>query len=223
MCGRFTMITNAASLTSRYKTNLTGGFQVDAKYNIAPGQYVPVVTAGGIERMRWGLVPQWAASLNTGYSMFNAMAETLLEKRSYSQLIASRRCIVPASGFYEWITDEAGAKLPVYFKIDGHPIFSMAGIYTERTDPEGEVLKSFTIITTTPNDAVLPVHDRMPAILLAADEQAWLRPETDLSEALLMLGPYPDGLMTSYRVDASVNSAKNEGEQLILPINDAEN
>jgi len=216
MCGRFSQIKSQQDLEKYFGRQMKARFR-GPNYNVAPTQYVPVVTAEGMEEMRWGLVPQWAKSLNVGYSMINAVGETLTEKVTYKRPLKYQRCVVPASGFYEWMGTPAG-KIPYYFHLRGREIFGFAGLWVSRKDSEGVVMKSFTIITSKPNSVVEPIHNRMPVILRQEDEAVWLDPEvTDEVDLLSLCQPYDAADMTKYPVGKAVGNVRNNGPDLIVP------
>jgi putative SOS response-associated peptidase YedK len=214
MCGRYTLITDA-EVAKRYEKPIIGGYAVNPRYNVAPGQYAPVITAAGICQMRWGLVPAWAKDVNIGYRMINARAETLIDRPSFRGLLKANRCLVPASGFYEWKATATG-KEPYYISVKGESLISFAGLYTERLDGEGVPLRTFTIITTQPNRLVAQVHNRMPVVLARADEAKWLgEGPVGTGEVLRLLRPYPARAMGMYAVDTAVNRASVDSPELI--------
>lgn len=197
MCGRYTLITDA-EVAKRYDKPIIGGYAVNPRYNVAPSQYAP-----------------WAKDVNVGYRMINARRESLLERPAFRGLLKANRCLVPASGFYEWKVTATG-KQPYYISVKGEPLISLAGLYTERPDAEGVPLRTFTIITTTPNRLVAEVHDRMPVVLARADEAAWLGEEpAGTGEVLGLLRPYPSEAMEMYAVDVAVNRTSNDSPELI--------
>lgn len=219
MCGRFTQIASSEDLIHYFKKDFEYKFR-GPNYNVAPTQNVAIVTPDAIIQARFGLVPVWAKDMNTGYTMINAKAETILEKPTYKGLFRHTRCLVPATGFYEWLGDK-GEKRPFFFTVKRRPLFSFAGLYSVRKDAEGRDFASFTIITTTPNALVGKVHDRMPVILNKEDEEAWLNTPAEDAEALLqLLTAYPAPKMSAAEVSTLVNrvSAENS-EELIKPIN----
>jgi putative SOS response-associated peptidase YedK len=161
MCGRFTLDPTTKNFSKRFKIanrleNLT------ARYNIAPSQDVPVIIRNSPNRimlMRWGLIPHWAKDENIGYKMINARAETLNEKPAYRGLLPSKRCIVPASGFYEWQDTGENGKQPYYIHADAGGYLPFAGLYDVWKNPEGQEIYSFTIITTQPTVDLKPIHN----------------------------------------------------------------
>ena len=196
---------------SKYHYGRYIGHPYRPNYNVAPSQTVPVVTAHGFEDMRWGLVPQWAKSDRVGYSMINARAETLSEKRTFKQpFLSGQRCLVPSTGFYEWHD-----KVPFFIHLKDRDLFSMAGLFVTRMDGEHET-KSFTIITTTPNAVVTPIHDRMPVILDRDEEHEWLSAVAAV-DLLPILDPYGDDGMEAYEIGPEVGNVKNNYPELLTP------
>ena len=192
-----------------------------ARYNVAPTQPVPVVRATGdgraLSEMRWGLRPPWMAEGKSA-APINARAETLLQRPLFRNLVPGRRCLLPADGFYEWQDTGAKHKQPYYIRLRDGSLFAFAGLYSEGS-ADGSVPASCVLITTTPNELMVPIHDRMPAILRPEEEAAWLDPELRTPELVLeLLRPYPAQLMEAYPVSARVSSARNEGPDLIQPL-----
>jgi putative SOS response-associated peptidase YedK len=193
-----------------------------SKFNIAPGTRQPVIVQEAGERelstMQWGLIPRWSKDLRSAKPLINARAETLAEKPSFRTLLNGRRCLVPASGFYEW-KKEGRRKTPFYFRLRERPVFSFAGLYDVWHDPQGEGYATYTIITTAPNSLMAPIHNRMPAILFPEDETLWVSSDVLAPSALTrILAPYPDGEMEAYPVSPLVNNPANDDEQLIAPV-----
>jgi putative SOS response-associated peptidase YedK len=223
MCGRFT-ISFVIGLYERFdiKTHTVG---IIPRYNIAPSQDVPVVfktrhngSENEIRLMKWGLVPSWSKDPSRSPKPINARADTLDQKPMFRDLLKDRRCLVPATGFYEWKKERWG-KIPHYIRMKNNSLFAFAGIFDRYRDPSGQQVATFTIITTEPNDVVSPYHDRMPAILKREDEERWLQPailyRDQISE---MLQPYPATEMIAYPVSKAVNNTNIDDESLIRPI-----
>ncbi len=171
MCGRFQPSSSAAEIARWFKT--TGPApNLQQRYNAAPTQDLPVVLRDPksgerrLEALRWGLIPFWAKDEKIAYSMINAMAETVATKPAFRNAFTSRRCLVPADGFYEWKKLHAKAKQPYRIAMaDGMPM-AFAGLWERWRDPaNGETLRTFTIITTAPNALCAPIHNRMPVIV----------------------------------------------------------
>jgi putative SOS response-associated peptidase YedK len=217
MCGRYTL---EPTITFYQRFEIIN--RVDdlvPRYNIAPGQDVPVVihtSPNRLMHMRWGLIPHWAKDANVGYKMINARAETLTERPAYRGLLRAQRCIVPASGFYEWQDTGKKGKQPYYIHPGAGEYLPFAGLYDLWTSPEGEAVYSFTIITTQPTVNLQAIHNRMPAILEPAAEEAWLDPNvTDAQDLTSLLHPYTLRPLECYPVSKAVNRARFDAPQLI--------
>lgn len=217
MCGRYSRRRNADRLAAEFDAEADVQMDLPPSYNVAPGQECPIIVSKDrkIEVMRWGLVPSWSKSDAGFATRINACGETLTEKSSYRPILARQRCLIPADGFYEW---QKPFKQPFFFKLRGDETFAFAGLWDSWEKPDGATLKTFTLITTSPNELVAQVHDRMPAILERKDWDAWLDPETLIADAMAMLKPYPASAMESHPVRPLVNSVKNDGPQLVEPI-----
>lgn len=224
MCGRYVLSTAVEELLKKYGAVPEGVFTADVNYNVAPSTYMPIVKETENQRSlslsRWGLIPFWAKSPDSGYSMINARSETLHDKRSFSKPFAFRRCIVPANGFYEWKRSSAG-KIPHYITTPDNGLMHFAGLYEQWQGSDGEPINSFTIITTPANETIRELHDRMPAMLLPEEFNFWLDPGNNDSDALRdLLKPWPDDAITFFRVGTEVNNARNSGAHLIEPYRD---
>jgi putative SOS response-associated peptidase YedK len=212
------------------------------RFNVAPTQEILVVRASPEEEeaargereaqlMRWGLIPVWAKDLKVGYRMINAKQENLLKSKAYGPLVDKfrHRCLIVADGFYEWMKaeDPKQPRQPWRFTVDGGETFAFAGLCTRKEWEDAEDrgfddgwLYSCTIVTTTPNELVAKVHDRMPAILPNAEaEAAWLRPDLELEEAVAMCGPLPAARMESAPANPRLNKVgkgSEEGPELLV-------
>lgn len=218
MCGRYSRRKKMDQLAAQVEGEIEGALQLDAEpsYNVAPGQECPVIVQSRrLELMRWGLVPSWSKSDAGFANRINACAETLTDRSSFRPILARGRCAIPADGFYEW---QMPFKQPFFFKMRGDKSFFFAGLCDTWEKPDGSFLKTFTVITTSPNELVTPVHDRMPAILERKDVAAWLDPETLIADVLAILKPFPATAMESHPVRPLVNSVQNNGPRLIEPI-----
>ncbi len=213
MCGRFSLTVNEAELNLRFE--LEGGTAPYVpRYNGAPTQKLAVITGENPHQLsyhRWGLIPPWAKDISIGNKMINARAETITEKASFRIPLFSRRCLVPADGFYEWKQD--AGKQPYRIVIMNNPIFAMAGLWERWKAPEGGMLDTFTIITTEANAFMKPIHNRMPVILRRDDENTWLGSK-DLEEILSLLRPYASSGMDAFPVSKLLNSPRNEGPEV---------
>ncbi|WP_339243261.1 SOS response-associated peptidase [Paenibacillus sp. FSL F4-0243] len=219
MCGRYTITVTMEELMVRYFANDSTIIHYAPKYNAAPMQQIPAVINTGssnkLGELRWGLVPTWAKDDKIGNKMINARAESLLEKPSFKRLVSSRRCIIPSDGFYEWKV-QGSSKQPMRIMMRDGGIFSMAGLYDIWMDPEGNKLSTCTIITTTPNELMAEIHNRMPVILKPEDETEWLdRGNQDNTSLIKLLKPYDQQLMRAYPVSTAVGNVRNDAKELI--------
>lgn len=223
MCGRFTNIGRAILLAHRLGLI---PLPPRPRYNIAPTQCVPVALRdeGGVRfgDFFWGLVPQWSRDASMAVRCINARAESVADKSVFREAFRRRRCLVPASGFYEWRHGPDGSRTPFYFspaEEGGELVF--AGLW-ECWRGDGEELRSFTIVTTGANRDVSPVHDRMPVILPADTWEQWLDPEERRSERLLpLLRPALPGVLRCRQVGAYVNNARNDDPKCLEAVPDA--
>jgi len=216
MCGRFTSLLSPELLAViREIFNIQPPEKVEPRYNIAPTQQVWVIRNDGehnrLDLMKWGLIPSWAKDPKIGNSLINARSETVHEKPSFRHAIKYNRCIIPANGFFEWL-HEGDKKLPSYIHMADNSLMAFAGLWEHWKEPEEEnVLETFTILTTSANDLVKPLHDRMPVILHPADYQLWLNKSMHDPEQLhYMYQPFPSDQLTMYRVPDLVNSPKHD-------------
>ena len=219
MCGRYTLIMEIEELALRFEFDPSGLVQ-PPRYNIAPTQPVLAVRSGRPRQasyMRWGLIPSGAGNAPQGPPMINARAETLAERPSFRSALVRRRCLIPADGFYEWQRGGAGRQ-PVRITLASGAPFAFAGLWDAWRSPQGEVVESCTVITTEANELVQPIHNRMPVMLPEELEPLWLDEELQDADAIAgLLAPYPAEHMEAYEVSALVNSAFNDGPDLIAP------
>jgi putative SOS response-associated peptidase YedK len=225
MCGAY-------GFTVKDAKEVYGRFEVEnqledlkARWNVRPGQMNPVITSASpnhISRMFWGLIPFWAKDDKNKFSTINARAETVATAPAYRQPFRQKRCIVPATGFYE--PDKIHfAKPPFpwhYFQLKDQKVFGFAGLYDVWKDREtGKEIYSYTIITTEPNSVVGEFHNRMPVILQKEDEDTWLNP--DISEPALLLPllqSYPDEKMETWPVGGEARNPRNDYPDLLKPV-----
>lgn len=232
MCGRAYQTYTEEELQLRYlneksKRNPLG---IKPNFNFSPTQLSPVVRmvegANQLSLFRWGLVPFWAKDLKSAakYSLINAKSEEILEKRSYKTPFQKRRCIVPLSGFIEWKREGEGHKRPFAIHLKGQPILSVAGVWEHWESPEnGEVVESFSILTTSANSFMEKIHDRMPVILGREQEAEWLDPKNndDTDRLLELLKPCPSEWLDAYEISPMINSPKNNRPEVLEPLHDA--
>ena len=220
MCGRYSLIADIGELAGRFEFDVDW-LTFESAYNIAPTQEVLTVVGGESRRggfMRWGLIPQWAKNASIGSRMINARAETVAEKPAYRDALRRRRCLVLADGFYEW-QRTGGAKRPMRIVMQSGEPFAFAGLWSMWRDPDGNRISSCAIITAAANELLKPIHDRMPVILPRELEELWLDRSIDDPGALSsVLNPYPDEEMEAFEVSTLVNSAANDGPEVIARI-----
>ena len=239
MCGRYTLIASQDAIQGAFDIKLEGfdWMRHFPRYNIAPSQGVLVVVnspdqtlmnaeqpqtisrgARVADLFRWGLIPFWAKDPAIGNRMINARSETLAKKPAFRTSLRKKRCLVVADGFYEWRAD-AGKKVPMRIALKSGEPFAFAGLWDEWKAPTGEPVRSCTIITTTPNELMADIHNRMPVILQSEAEKVWLDPDVqDAGLLASLLAPYPTDRMSAYRVSPLVNSPKNDSPECILPV-----
>ncbi|OUJ73375.1 SOS response-associated peptidase [Hymenobacter crusticola] len=223
MCGRYTFISPAPLIEERFDATFTE--PVPATYNAAPSQRLPVITnmePGRIQLLQWGLLPSWVKDVKTAPKPINARAETLPEKPSFRQLLQRRRCLVLADSFYEWQQTAPKAKAPKtphrILLRDEQP-FAFAGLWDEWADrTTGEVVPTFTIITTEPNDLMARLHNRMPVILPNRQaELAWLDDGVSVAGHQELLLPYATEAMKEYPITTLINSPANNTAAVLEP------
>jgi putative SOS response-associated peptidase YedK len=221
MCGRYRL--------SRRKQIVEEYFDVQAdddwapRYNIAPTQPIPVILQNPKEPrremslMRWGLIPSWTKGIS-GPPMINARSETAATMPAFRDPMKSRRCLIPADGFYEWV-HKGNAKQPFCFEVNDDELFAFAGLWDRWKDPSGQWTRSCSILTTTPNAVTSTVHDRMPVILNPSDYDLWLDPGlTNVADVTGLLKPHnPDG-MRCYPVSPRVNNVANDDADCSMAI-----
>ncbi len=219
MCGRYSLIC-IDDLGNRFRV-FDPVMGIRSRFNIAPGNEMPVIIRSDRNHlgiMRWGLIPCWTKDIRAAKPLINARAETLDKRPAFRSLLAARRCLVPASGFFEW-KKEGKRSVPYYIRLPGEPIFSFAGLYDQWHNPAGVTVSTFTIITCEANHLVRPLHDRMPVILSRQDEDQWLGdgplPHKELKR---ILAPYPAGCMEAIPVSDRVNLPGADDERVIQPL-----
>ena len=229
MCGRFVQASSPELLVERFGVDELAAPVHEPSYNIAPRASVYAVRDrvedGGRRRylseLRWGLVPSWAKDPKVGDRMINARAESLAGKPAYERAFRRHRCVVPADGFYEWQRRGARKQPMFVHRRDGEPM-ALAGLWAAWRDgdpPDGEWLRSCTIVTTVANGTVAPLHDRMPVVLEERDWNRWLDPEApDLDALARLMRPAADDLLVAYPVGTAVNNADNDGPHLVARV-----
>jgi putative SOS response-associated peptidase YedK len=236
MCGRFVSASSPERIAEYFGAAFEGE-TLGENYNVAPTNDIYAVVAGPdgeprLEVFHWGLIPVWAKDIKVGYKMINARAETVASKSVYKSALKKKRCLIPMDGFYEWKAGEPGgpvtkagkpAKQPMFInRLDGEPL-AVAGLWSAWRDPAGDPtadwLHSATIVTTSANATMAPIHDRMPVILPRSVWDEWLDPENQNLEVLSgLLVPASDSLLTVRAVSTDVNNVRNKGPELIAPV-----
>ena len=238
MCGRYTSTSTVAELAQVFEVEEVRAEPLDPSYNVAPTRPVYAVALTrpsdgdpdkgphrALGTFRWGLVPSWAKDPSVGNRMINARAEGITEKPAFRRAVARRRCLIPADAFYEWQHRSGPAgrpagKLPYAVRRrDGQPM-ALAGIWEVWRDPvapDADPVRSCAIVTTSANELMAPIHDRMPVVLERADWPLWLAPETDLGAIEALMRPAASGVLEAFPVSTLVNKVTNDGPQLLEP------
>ncbi len=226
MCGRFTLTISAQKFYKRYKVEKRT-IEIRSRYNIAPGQFTPIIIDRDGDMKyevvlgRWGLWPHWTKDEKIANRLINARGETIDEKPTFKTSFKSKRCLVPASGFYEWQKKDVRKgepRTPYYLRLTDSKVFSMAGIWESREYAEGIELITFTIITTEPNEEVSKIHDRMPVILEQEEEKLWLDPKADPEALKKLLDAFPAKSMESFPLSTKVNDPSNDDPSVLKPL-----
>jgi putative SOS response-associated peptidase YedK len=224
MCGRFTLTVDPAELQDAFGDFIFPN-QFAPRYNIAPTQPVLAIPNDGKNKadfFLWGLIPSWSKDPAIANKLINARGETIAEKPSFRGSFKYKRCLIPADGFYEWKA-QAGTKTKTPYFIhmkDGKP-FAFAGLWDEWHSPDGNSLRTCTIVTTTPNELMSTLHTRMPVILERDDYAAWLDPmpqAKDSDKLLRLIRPFPADRMSAHPVSTLVNTPSNDRMELIAPV-----
>lgn len=223
MCGRFALI-QALRIQKALSGICFPESMPPARYNLAPGQDILAVLNTPNRQacmVHWGLIPFWAKDRSMASKMFNARAETLTEKPAFREAFRKRRCLIFADGFYEWKKHPDGRTLePIFIRMKSTEIFAFAGLWEEWSDPRTQQpLMSCTIITTSANSLLEPIHNRMPVIIPSHAYEDWLNPREIVPESLTgLLVDYPAEFMETYSVSPAINQAGREGPELIEPV-----
>lgn len=223
MCGRYTL-SQPGDILKELGVPEDEQIELTPNYNVAPTQDVPIVRSGAkggrqLAIVRWGLIPFWAKDEKIGNQMINARSESVAEKPAYKNAFKKRRCVVLADGFFEW-KKQGSAKQPFHIYLAGHQPFVFAGLW-ERWSKGPEPIESCTIITTSANDKVAEVHDRMPVILGPEARDLWLDESVEDAELLTsILRPYPAEAMAFTPVSRMVNSPRNNSPEILRPMAD---
>lgn len=223
MCGRY-RLSRRKQIVEQYFDSPSDEQDWAPRYNIAPTQPVPVIRqhpkepVRKLSLMRWGLIPSWAKDPAVGASMINARSETAHEKPAFRDALKSRRCLIPADGFYEWVRTPK-AKQPYCFEVNGGNLFAFAGLWDGWKDSDGNWIRTCSILTTTPNAVTSAVHDRMPVIVDPNSYDLWLDPGVqNVAEVSELLKPSDARLMRCYPVSSRINHVANDDEECCRPV-----
>ncbi len=245
MCGRYTLAHTHAEIMERFQIEQLL-LEMDPRYNIAPSQAVPIVieekateqvsveqkqdehksaeqkpaeqksTVRTLQAVKWGLVPSWVRDPHLLKPMINARVESLAGKPMFKSAFKSKRCLIPADSFYEWMTINK-KKCPLRIQLKTGELFALAGLYDDWISPEGERVRTCAIITVPANDTIAHIHNRMPAILRPEDESVWLN-DDDPDRLTGLLKPFDNDALTFYRVSPMLNSARVDSSACIEPL-----
>ena len=225
MCGRYTLSVTPEML--RTLVNVDASLNLQPRFNIAPTQMAPVVRPSDdgrrMDMLRWGLIPSWSKDKNIASKLINARGETVAQKPSFRDAYKKRRCLVPVDGFYEW-RKEGEAKQPYRIGFRSGTPFVFAGLWESWTVPDGQedagdVIETYTIVTTEANPKIAPIHHRMPVIVDPSDYDLWLTGAPD--DAANVIRTFPPDEMAFYRVSTRVNNVRNDDESCIEPLKKA--
>ena len=224
MCGRSSLTKSEKELEVRFKATFYSEdlekYNPLPNYNVAPTQILPILTNEDKDHfrpLRWGLIPYWAKDIKIGYKMINARIETVADKAAFKYALSKRRCLVPMDGFYEW-KKNGKQKTPYRIVLKDQDLFCCAGLWETWKAPDGTKIKSFTILTQTPSASIAHIHDRMPAILTQDQEMSWLDMDIPVQDALSIITPYPEDMITAYIVSSRVGKVTENDAGLIAPV-----
>lgn len=226
MCCRYNLKTNPREFADFFDLPLFRDLP-EASFNVAPTETMPVITSVAGQRVatnkRWGLLPAWAKEIKFGVRTINARSETIDEKPAFRSAFKRQRCLVPASGYFEWKKIDAKNKQPYNIVMKDRSLFAMAGLWESWKNPvDQRVIESFTIITVDSNLLTSNVHDRMPAILHRDEFDIWLAPDfRDAKKLKSILRPYESDDMEMYQVNRCVGNVRNKSPECIEPMTDA--
>ena len=223
MCGRYRLSRRKQLVEEYFGTDLAE-YDWNPRYNIAPTQHIPVIRqhptapTRKLSMLRWGLIPSWAKDASVGAGMINARSETVAVKPAFREALQSRRCLIPADGFYEWQRN-GQTKQPYCLEVGDGELFAFAGLWDRWTNPQREVIESCSILTTTPNTLLADIHDRMPVILNPDNYDLWLDPAFENTASLWeVLKPFDAGLMRRYPVSTRVNQSQIDDADCAKPV-----
>ena len=221
MCGRFALFASPELLAEYFALTGSEPSALAPRYNVTPGQDIAAIRVerDGKRRLvalRWGLVPFWAKDAAIGRRLVNARLDSLSSKPAFREALTRRRCLIAASGFYEWGEGAPGTRQPFFVRARRDPLLALAGLWERWRSPDGTTLESCVIVTTEANALLAPIHDRMPLMVARADHDRWLDAATTISSIgeLAARGPELD----AWPVGKSVNDPRNDDEKLVEPL-----
>jgi putative SOS response-associated peptidase YedK len=216
MGDRYTISAPIEALQKRFGVEV--GDWYEQRYNAAPTQLLPVITQGskGISMFHWGQIPGWSKNKTISGKLIFAEQETLMEKTSSKIALQSSRCLIPADGYYDWKKISKKGRVAHRLIFGNNDIVGFAGLWEEFEDDKEEVAHTFKIITTAANGVIAPMNHRMPAIIAAADEKAWLDQNTTAEKALELIKSYPASSTSMYSVSPKIEQ-DIDNEYLIKP------
>jgi putative SOS response-associated peptidase YedK len=223
VCGRFGLFVTPEVLEEYFALDELAAAVPAPRYNLTPGQAIVAVREHEGRRsaaaLTWGLIPFWAKDATIGRRLVNARLDSLATKPAFREAWQRRRCLIPASGFYEWSEPRGGRKRPHFIRPASEPLFAIAGLWERWRTPSGEKLETCVIVTTDANAQLAPIHDRMPLLIPRAAHALWLDPSTGLEEAMDIAARPPP--LDAHPVGFAVNDPKNDDASLIAPVAEA--
>ena len=217
MCGRFQLSVKGKQISERFDVEVFEEMY-SPNFNCAPSQKLAVITNTAPKKLsffQWGLIPFWAKDPQMGVKLINTRSETINEKPAFRQAFEKRRCLIPVNGFYEWRKSD---KTPFRIFLKNEKLFALAGIWETWKDGEDRPINTFSIITTSPNSLMKNIHDRMPVILPPEHEEIWLK-EEKITQLRKLLIPFDSTKLDAYPISKKVNSPKNNGAEIVVPVN----
>lgn len=223
MCGRFALFAPLDALTEYFDLAEPPAAPWSPRYNLTPGQAVAVVREHEgrrrLDLLRWGLVPFWAKDASIGRRLINARLDGLAVKPAFREAFARRRCLIAASGFYEWGDAVRGHRQPYFIRASEAPLLALAGLWERWRAADGQALETCVIVTTGANAALAPIHDRMPVLVGRAEQALWLDARRGAAEVAAFAARTPE--LTVQPVTTAVNDPRNDAESLLDPAPDA--
>ncbi len=220
MCGRFALSAKTDEI-EKLMPELKINAEIVGSYNIAPSQNIYAIIKTRqteLTEFRWGLIPSWAKDSSIGNRIINARAETITQKPAFKNLIKRKRCLVPATGYYEWRkTSTGGNKQPYFIKLKDEHIITFAALWDEWKSPQGNIIRSATLITCPASEEIAFIHDRMPVIIEDNLREIWLDPKTPLETVINILKPIDNNKLHYYTVTKAVNNPSFNNEKCIEP------